>query len=880
MRNTHIETGITLLLIAVLVIGWGGVVQGAEVEGDPVYEKFVRGYMLTEGSAIGLPLYQGHTPGAIHMMTQKAADGYYYAYDGDPTDWTVNQSTNGIEWRRRISNGYPLGTWGKLNFWAPEVIEYDGKYLMFYCSREIAEIPSSRIGLAISGSPKGPFVDIGRPLFAGTESAEWHVIDPNPFIDPDTGKKYLYFSKDGYTHWNEDLQKDIPESRIYGVELAEDMMSIVGEPQLLLHPSQAWEYKSHLLDGKRLWNEAPTMLKVGDVYYLMYSANLFLTGHYAVGYATSKSPLGPFEKYELNPVISSTAATEKAGHNSVIISPDGSEYFTSYTLLNQGRWSSRIGFRADGSMYVNGPTRGYQAMPSGSSWHVNHAADAQVTTSSTRSPYRARAINDGEIGVYERFERYEWMSDDEKEGAWIELRWDEPRSVEFILLYTSAVPARKVSEGRIVLNDDPRQTILGVRIPSGPGEPAVIHFPSQMPIRSIRFSVDRLLAEDGTAGMSEIVALGYRPEDEGLIPVTESRVGRQLRGEGFRPFWIASPARGAILNGTTPILVETLSPTYQSVRFEVDGRRVYEGPVSPADLMLDPAELEVGSHQLAVSLVDSDGVTHRQNLEFLVEHARLLGLESGGRIMGSVPLRTNLKVSRDSIESAVVTLVPVSDSPDPVGREVLSVSGPSLPDTWELDTLAFDDGAYDVVFEVKTNAGVGSVSTQRVVIRNWETLEDPLFAPISSGWFGVVDRLRTTDRSEGWEFVGNDSDLLFGDADRIRRRERTEEFLTWTMRRVHDFAFTAYVPSSATNWETGLQLEVSADGISWVGVPHTVRIVDRAHSGWTKVAVQGIVPTGVEAVHVRLTFRAGEEAHNIQLGHVVLRALIEPDGVR
>ena len=38
------------------------------------------------------------------------------------------------------------------------------------------------------------------------------------------------------------------------------------------------------------------VVKHGDTYYLMYSGNGATDTWYAVGYATSKSPLGPFEK--------------------------------------------------------------------------------------------------------------------------------------------------------------------------------------------------------------------------------------------------------------------------------------------------------------------------------------------------------------------------------------------------------------------------------------------------------------------------------------------------------------------------------------------------------------------------------------------------------
>nr|WP_247716583.1 glycoside hydrolase family 43 protein [Sinomicrobium weinanense] len=444
----------------------------------------------------------------------QSSNGFYYAYDGDAGNWPIHRSEDGVYWERLGNGGeaYPQGTWGQRNFWVPEVIENNGRYYMFYCAREDYDTRSSRIGVAISDSPEGPFIDTGIPLFDGTEMEDWHVIDPNPFIDPDSGKKYLYFVKDGalYTYWNDDLNKEIGESRIYGVQLSDDMLSVEGEARLLLRPSQQWEYKSHLLNGRKLWNEAPQILKKEGVYYLMYSANFFKTEHYAVGYATSQAPLGVYEKDENNPVIGSVGNIKKAGHNSVIRSRDGSEYFTSYSTLGDGRYLSRIGFRKNGSLYVNGPVKGYQVMPGGTTDYVNYAEEAEISTSSTKALYETEAITDGEIGIYERYEGYEWSSDGEREGAWVQLHWEKSQKVELILIYTSALQSRKVQKGQVTLNGDTKQTISDINIPADPGEPAIIRFPKGMKISSLKFEVTGLQSSEGISGMSEIMVLGKK----------------------------------------------------------------------------------------------------------------------------------------------------------------------------------------------------------------------------------------------------------------------------------------------------------------------------------------------------------------------------------
>jgi beta-xylosidase len=58
----------------------------------------------------------------------------------------------------------------------------------------------------------------------------------------------------------------------------------------------------------RRWTEGSVAFKNGDTYYLMYSANYFGGKNYAVGYATSKNPLGPYKKADNNPVLQKNTA--------------------------------------------------------------------------------------------------------------------------------------------------------------------------------------------------------------------------------------------------------------------------------------------------------------------------------------------------------------------------------------------------------------------------------------------------------------------------------------------------------------------------------------------------------------------------------------------
>jgi beta-xylosidase len=106
---------------------------------------------------------------------------------------------------------------------------------------------------------------------------------------------------------------------------------------------------------------------------MMYSANYFGGKNYAVGYATSKSPLGPFAKAGNNPVLQKNTGkggvVTGTGHNSVVSSPDGKEMFCVYhartTVTGDERvvFIDRMKILKDGTLVVEGPTTSPQPVP-------------------------------------------------------------------------------------------------------------------------------------------------------------------------------------------------------------------------------------------------------------------------------------------------------------------------------------------------------------------------------------------------------------------------------------------------------------------------------------------------------------------------------------
>lgn len=303
---------------------------------------------------IGDPYILKTSAGKYYCYPTSAINDGFKAWSSDNlTDW----KDEGFVYERSKN----VKAWGYKQFWAPEVIEHNGNYYMFYTARWQLK-DSLRIGVAVSDSPLGPFIDVyDRPLF----DFGYAAIDAHVQVEED-GRVYLYYSRD----CSENIIDGRKESHIYGMELNVDMVTVKSEAHLLLKPDQEWEFKS---GPDWRWNEGPFVVKHSGLYYLMYSANCFAHRDYSVGYAVSEQPLGPYTKYDHNPVLyAKTPDVSGLGHHSVTVSPDDSELFIVYhthTDPKEGGGNrqvciDRMTFRDDGSIEVHGPTTTEQPAPS------------------------------------------------------------------------------------------------------------------------------------------------------------------------------------------------------------------------------------------------------------------------------------------------------------------------------------------------------------------------------------------------------------------------------------------------------------------------------------------------------------------------------------
>ena len=323
-----------------------------------------------------------------------ASDGRYYMYGTSESGldgFGAYVSDNLIDWEN-LGQVYKGGTpeqWNIDCFWAPEVYEQNGKYYMFF-SANSKDNPNNygenfKIGVAVSDSPAGPFTDLyDRPIF----EIDYPVIDANVLFD-DSGKCYLYYSRCCYMHpvdseiaqkaKEDGIYDEIEESWVYGVELKPDFSGIIGEPVKLLAPPQSlddvqaeWESRSVTAqEAPRRWTEGSYIFKKDGKYYIMYSANAFFGGNYAVGYATADSPLGPFEKSGDNPILSENKSKGGnvigTGHNMAMQMPDGNFYTVYHGRLSDNPEKrvvliDKMNFDDKGNLSIEGPTTDPQSI--------------------------------------------------------------------------------------------------------------------------------------------------------------------------------------------------------------------------------------------------------------------------------------------------------------------------------------------------------------------------------------------------------------------------------------------------------------------------------------------------------------------------------------
>jgi len=170
--------------------------------------------------------------------------------------------------------------------WAPDLVRYKDTYYIYFPAGGTNWVVTAR-------SPEGPWtgpVDLKLKGF----------IDPGHVVTPE-GNRYLYLSK-GYI-----------------VQLAEDGLSIVGEPKLIYEGwkfPETWSTECFCLEGPK------STFKDGYYYLTVAEGGTSgpATSHMVVS-ARAKSPFGPWENSPYNPVVHTDNRSERwwsQGHGTLV----------------------------------------------------------------------------------------------------------------------------------------------------------------------------------------------------------------------------------------------------------------------------------------------------------------------------------------------------------------------------------------------------------------------------------------------------------------------------------------------------------------------------------------------------------------------------------
>jgi GH43 family beta-xylosidase len=204
------------------------------------------------------------------------------------------------------------------DYWAPEVAELEGRYHLFYSVG--TGDAGHHLRVAVADDPTGPYVDQGVDLTPD----ERFAIDPSPFRAPD-GQWYLSFARDV-------LVGERVGTMLAVARRAPTLDRLVGEPVDVLRPTADWQIyqRDRAMYGSRYdWHtlEGPFVVHRGGRYWCFYSAGSWLEPSYAVGWAVSDHPLGPWSSPENAEPLMRTVPDHVIGpgHNSITTTPGGAD---------------------------------------------------------------------------------------------------------------------------------------------------------------------------------------------------------------------------------------------------------------------------------------------------------------------------------------------------------------------------------------------------------------------------------------------------------------------------------------------------------------------------------------------------------------------------
>lgn len=267
----------------------------------------------------------------------RTKNGLFYLYATEDTrNLPIWKSKNLVDWEfvgtAFTKETHPTFFEGGM-LWAPDINYIKGKYVMYYSLSKMSEHDNNGIGVAVSKSPEGPFVDKGK-LFTSQEIGVKNSIDE--FFYEEGNKKYLFWGS---------------FRGIYGIELQKDGLAIKRNAQ------------KRKIAGTFM--EATAIEKRNGYYYLFGSVGSCCKGadsNYHISYGRSKHLFGPYltkdgkplmeNNYEI--LLEGNKRVAGPGHQSRIVKDDcGQDWLIYHGYLRDTPQKGRVIFM-DRIEWING----------------------------------------------------------------------------------------------------------------------------------------------------------------------------------------------------------------------------------------------------------------------------------------------------------------------------------------------------------------------------------------------------------------------------------------------------------------------------------------------------------------------------------------------
>jgi GH43 family beta-xylosidase len=221
--------------------------------------------------------------------------------------------------------GMVMTSEGHDSFWAPSVIELDGKFYMYNSFEYYDDEPDKgghrgTMFVSVADNPLGPFTDTKQLL---------HPFSIDSQVVKTESGLFIFYSTNRFE--GEKIGTCIVVDRLL------DPWTAKGEPVTVVEPTLDEDIfrRDRYKKGQHWYTiEGACYFKEGDWQYIMYSGNCYEQPTYYIGYARAKTDETDltkikFEKYPddntYSPVISANEFEEGTGHHSMI-KEDGQWY--------------------------------------------------------------------------------------------------------------------------------------------------------------------------------------------------------------------------------------------------------------------------------------------------------------------------------------------------------------------------------------------------------------------------------------------------------------------------------------------------------------------------------------------------------------------------